>query len=375
MESPDFSLNDVPVFIPDVDNWTQPNSDYIHVDDLCSFASCLSFAILMINIRSCRKNFNQFIAQFCNVLTYFSCILLTETWLTEDVDNVFNIPGYNCFNLYRNNYGGGIKMYLKNGIQARLLKDFTFINDWFEMITVEVMLDKNKAIFSGLYHPPTSSIENNNAFVDCLTNQLSLLTDMKMPLIISGDLNINLLNPNNLVYVNTFVNSMFELGFIPVITAPTKVNIDNRITKFSILDHIWISHNITNLQSFIFPIDITDHFPVCTFLRFPFNFSIKIPSCSFRLFCQRSKQTFGLLLSNISVQVFHGNLNLTYDSYIDRVLECYNTAFPVKTSSLNANHPAPWMCPRLKQCIQKKSKLYKLYLKGRIEKAEYIIIS
>ena len=181
MESTDFSFDDVPVFIPDVDDWIQPNSDYIHVEDLCSFESCLSFAVLMINIRSCRKNFSQFIAQFCNVLTHFSCILLTETWLTKDDDNVFNIPGYNCFNLYRNNYGGGLKMYLKNGIKARLLKDFTFINELFEMISIEVMFGSNKAVLSGLYHPPTSSIDVNNSFIEVLSDQLSLLLDMKIP--------------------------------------------------------------------------------------------------------------------------------------------------------------------------------------------------
>ena len=371
-QSSDFSLNDVPVFIPDVDNWTQPNSDYINVDDLNSFVSCMSFAVLMLNIRSCRKNFNQFVLNFCNVFTHFTCILLTETWLTEEDDNIFNIPGYNCFNLYRNNYGGGLKLYLKNSINARLLKDFTFMNDLLEIITVEVMFGNNRAVFSGLYHPPTSSIENNNAFIECLSNHLSLLVDMKVPVILAGDFNINLLNPGNLVYVNTFLNSMFELGFNPVITAPTKVNVYNPITRFSILDHIWVSQSIINLQSFIFPIDITDHFPVCTFLRFPFNFSFKTQRQSYRSFSQRGKQTFQLLLSNVNIQVFYGNFNLTYGNYVTRIMDYYNNAFPIKMSLQKTNHPAPWLSPQLKQCIKKKSKLYKQYLKGRIEKNEYI---
>ena len=103
MERPALSLDDVPIFIPDVDNWNQPNCNYISVGDLPSF-TCISFALLMLNIRSCKKNFNQFLACFCDVLSSFSCILLTETWLTADVDNVFDIPGFYCFNLYRNRY-------------------------------------------------------------------------------------------------------------------------------------------------------------------------------------------------------------------------------------------------------------------------------
>ena len=371
MQPIDLSLRNVPVFIPDVDSWTQPICDFINVDELQIF-SCISFSVLMLNIRSCRKNFNQFLANFCNVLTYFSCILLTETWLTAEVDNAFNIPGFYCFNLYRNRFGGGIKMYLKNSIQARLLENFTFINDLFEILTVEVMLGRNKAVLSTLYHPPTSSIEGNNAFIESLSSHLRLLVNMKVPLILAGDFNINLLNPNNLIYVNTFVHSMLEFGLTPLITLPTKVNLENHITRFSILDHIWVSECIVNLRSFIFPLNITDHFPVGALLKFPFNFNFSKQRYQCRTLCGRGRHTFSLLFSNINVQMIQGNYNLTFNNYVADVFRCYNTAFPIKLRLENAKHPAPWMTPRLKQCVQKKSKLYKLYLKGRIVKGQYI---
>ena len=51
----------------------------------------------------------------------FSCIILTETWLTPEVDNVFSIPGFYHYNLYRDRNGGGIKLYIGNNIQTRLL--------------------------------------------------------------------------------------------------------------------------------------------------------------------------------------------------------------------------------------------------------------
>ena len=371
MESPALSLNDVPVFIPDVDNWTQPNCNYINVEDL-PVLSCISFSLLMLNIRSCKKNFNQFLAYFCNVISYFSCILLTETWLTPDVDNIFDIPGFYCFNVYRNRYGGGLKMYLKNCIKARILQDYTFVNHLFEVMTVEILFESNKAVLCAVYHPPTSSVENNNEFILSLVNHLKPFIDSKLPLILAGDMNINLLNTNNLVYVNNFVSSMFEFGLIPVITAPTKINTGNHITRFTILDHIWVSDWLINQESFIFPLDITDHFPACAILRFPFNIFFKEQKCKFRSLGQRGKLTFSLLLSNIKVIKVVGNFNLTYDNYWSKVLECYNAAFPVKEYSIKAKGPAPWMTPRLKQCISKKSKLYKLYLKGRIAKVEYI---
>ena len=372
MERPALSLDDVPIFIPDVDNWNQPNCNYISVGDLPSF-TCISFALLMLNIRSCKKNFNQFLACFCDVLSSFSCILLTETWLTADVDNVFDIPGFYCFNLYRNRYGGGLKLYLKNCIQARILQDFTFINNLFEVMTVEILFDNNKVLLCGIYHPPTTSVEKNNDFIVSLGNYLRPLIALKLPLILAGDVNINLLNQNNLAYVNNFISSMFEFGLNPVITAPTKINIGNYITRFTILDHIWVSDCLINLQSFIFPVDLTDHFPVSAFLRLTFNTSLEEQRCRFRVLCQRGKVTFSLLLSNIRIHKIQGNFNLTYNNYWNKVLDCYNAAFPVKECSAKDKHPAPWMTPRLRQCIIKKSKLYKLYLKGRITKANYTV--
>ena len=223
----------------------------------------------------------------------------------------------------------------------------------------------------GIYHPPTSSVANYNEFIVSLANHLKPFIDSKLPLILAGDININLLNQNNLVYVNNFISCMFEFGLIPVITAPTKINTGNHITRFTLLDHIWVSDWLINQQSFIFPLDITDHFPVSAILRFPFSISFKEPKCRFRSLGQRGKLTFSLLLSNIKVHMVEGNFNLTHDNYWSKVLECYNTAFPVKEYTNKAKDPAPWMTPRLKQCIGKKSKLYKLYLKGRIAKAEY----
>ena len=373
MQTVDLSINNVPIFVPDVDNWLQPNCNFYTVTDLPSYVSFISFSVLMINIRSCRKNFSHFLAHFCNVLSYFTCIVFTETWLTEDIDNVFNIPGYYCFNLYRNNFGGGLKLYLKNGVQGRLLDSFTFINDYFEMLTVELIFGTNKTVLCCCYHPPTSSIEHNNGFIVSLEHFLSLLNNLRVPVILAGDLNINLLNSGCMVYVNTFINTMFELGFSPVITAPTKVNVDNNITRFSLIDHIWISNTTKNLMSCIFPLDITDHFPVSAFLKFPFEPSIGNKDHCYRSLFQRGKITFSVLLSNTILDVVPNSLQATYNSYINKVLDCYNVAFPIRRRTEKGKNPAPWMTPQLMQCIRKKSKLYKLYLKGRIERAEYII--
>ena len=91
---------DYPDYVPDFDNQFSPNCMYVNVEDLSPYICSLSLSICMLNIRSCKKNFSDFMANFYNYVNTFSCIIFTETWLTEDRDKVFFIPGFYCCNLY-----------------------------------------------------------------------------------------------------------------------------------------------------------------------------------------------------------------------------------------------------------------------------------
>ena len=130
------------------------------------------------------------------------------------------------------------------------MNDFTMINNVCEILTVELRFCERKFILMLLYHPPTSCPTKNIEFVDFFSLQLTSLLDLKIPLIIAGDMNMNLLNPGNHNYINMYINSLFEHNMKPLITRPTKVNLDNPITRFSVLDQIWVSKEITSTLSF-----------------------------------------------------------------------------------------------------------------------------
>ena len=369
----DENLVNYPTFVPDVDNYMHSNCKYFAVDELSPLIYGVSFSILMLNIRSCRKNFDHFLATFCNYLSYFSCIIFIETWLTCDRDNVFDISGFCCFNLYRDQYGGGLKLYLKNGVQSRVLDNFSLLNNLFEMLTVELLFGNKKTVLTTIYHPPSSCHVKNMDFVHLFTSYLKQLTELRLPLIVGGDFNLNLLNPNNFAYIDTYIKNMFELGMNPLITIPTKMNIDNPITPFSILDQIWVSNNLENKQTFVIPCDITDHFAVGTFILSPCLQLTSAYSFKRRPLLARGRDTFKALLSNIYVNVMIGDVNGTYNDYFGKVYESYNISFPLKNNAIKFKHSVPWISLEIKQCIKKKAKLYKQYLKGRISKADYTV--
>ena len=370
----DFPLDGYPEFVPDVADWTSVPCNYVDVNDLSNFIHATTFTVFMLNIRSCKKNFDNFLVHFCHFISYFSCIILTETWLTADRDNVFNIPGFYCYNLYRNapTLGGGIKIYIRNEIQSKLLDELTVVNDLCEIITFELMSKNNKAIVTAVYHPPTSSINKSYAFVDYLTAHMSKLLSSHVPVIFAGDTNINLFNPYNYLYIDMFVNNFLELGMIPIVNIPTKVNAENRVTRFSLIDQIWLSPTAFCHQSLVIPVGITDHFPVIAMLKLPFAIEFNKAVFTCRPLSEGRMNTFKILFSNISINLHEGNFNLTYDNFVDDVFRDYEVAFPLTVRNMRTKKPAPWITPRLKQCISKKAKLYRLFLRGRIARCDYI---
>lgn len=360
-----------PEFNPGIDNFVRPNCHYLNVDCLSHFINGISMSILMINIRSCSKNFDHFVSVFCKYLTYFTCIVMTETWLTQDRDNIFNIEGFNCINLYRSNYGGGIKIYVKDSVKTKVLNDFTVMNELLEMLTIEILFHNHKFLLSAVYHPPTSFPAKNIGFVDLFTLYLNQLTNQKIPLIIAGDLNINLLNPSNTFYGDMFIKNLFEVGMKPLVTIPTRVNMDNIVTRFSIIDHIWVSEWLGSDHTMVLPIDITDHFPIVCVISTALNHVPHITASKRRRLVASGKETFRVLLSNIHVNITGNDINTIYNEYFHKVFQGYNMALPIDSYTRKSTHCPAWLTPKLKECIKKKEKLYKAYLKGRIAKGDY----
>ena len=66
-------------------------------------------------------------------------------------------------------------------------------------------------------------------------------------------------------------------------------------------------------------------------------------------------------------------MNSIYMIYCKQVFEAYNIAFPLVSGTIKSKPAAPWMSPKVMECIEKKAKYYKLYLKGRVTKADYTI--
>jgi exonuclease III len=74
----------------------------------------ITFSLLYTNIRSLRKNFNNFITEINDILPIPDFLVLSEIWIDQDEINLFKIPGYNAYFKCNNSYrAGGVLCYIK----------------------------------------------------------------------------------------------------------------------------------------------------------------------------------------------------------------------------------------------------------------------
>jgi exonuclease III len=159
-------------------------------------------------------------------------ICVTETKLGKQIDDSeVNISGYCIHRQDRNRRGGGVAVYYKDNLEAVPLDLTSTPCLLLECAAVKLTSRLKSILVVCIYRPPSSKAEWVTRYHNCLEYLLSL----KMPLVITGDFNYDLLSDTSFA-VN--INAAYNLK--QVIREPT------RITKTSctLLDHFYIYHAV-----------------------------------------------------------------------------------------------------------------------------------
>ena len=188
-------------------------------------------------------------------------------------------------------------MYIKDCFKTKILEDCTFLNEIYEILSIELDLGLCKYVLILTYHPPSSSGLRNTEFVNLFTLTLRTVLDLRMLIIVMGDINLNLLNLENLNYINAFINNMLELNMHPAITRPTRITLVSQGLHFSLLYQIWTTTRADPARSFILAMSrsITDHFPVGIIIENVNQTSNISREIERRVFSERNKETFKTL--------------------------------------------------------------------------------
>ena len=181
----------------------------------------------------------------------FDILIFTETWLTKDKSDLCKFNGFQSLHHIRpidNNFnlkekGGGISIFIKNGIDYIIRNDLTKMLPFMESCFIEISLNHKKFLIGGLYRPPDT---NANLFTEKLNEMLEPLKNT-FQIILMGDFNIDLLKSTT--YTNNFQLCLQSNYLVPTITEPTRISTNTNangesITTKSLIDNIFLNANI-----------------------------------------------------------------------------------------------------------------------------------
>jgi hypothetical protein len=88
----------------------------------CSTNPVDLFRVLHVNSRSLQKNYGELLNLIHIAETNFDIVAVTETWLTDQNDQLYQIPGYNFVNIHRTGkVGGGVGIYIESSYSYKVL--------------------------------------------------------------------------------------------------------------------------------------------------------------------------------------------------------------------------------------------------------------
>lgn len=210
------------------------------------FNNEVSYDIIYANIRSLRKNFNNFILELSQIDKKISIIVLCETWISSDEVELFNIQGYNAYHCSNDTYrAGGVVCFVDNELNVTNLD--------VKLLTADVLFLKIqfKNMFINLVCIYRLHRFSERDFTDELYSRLISLANYT---VLIGDINIDVMDDS--LNTQNYLTMLSGLGFSQIVKCPTRITTQTK----SCLDHIFIRHkDLTRFHSTIFDIPLTDH--------------------------------------------------------------------------------------------------------------------
>jgi hypothetical protein len=289
----------------------------------------LSF--MHLNIRSIVNKFDSFKQLINSFNIPFQVIGLTETWLNDNNDDLFELENYDFVNVNRcRKNGGGVGIFISNQMKYKSRKDLNLnYENTIESVFIELIIPSGKNIIIGVvYRPPNNKIDE---FENKINEILGKMDKENKVCYLMGDFNIDLLKSESCDYTNRFLEVLFTSSYIPLILRPT------RITQHTttLIDNIF-TNDIESVESstngVIFS-DISDHLPIVHVRSLKSNQKIR----------PAKEYTFKRIINDSNIKTFTDTIKSTswenvlstndttesYNRFFDIFSTVYERSFPL----------------------------------------------
>ena len=332
-----------------------------------------NLSVLNLNARSLVKHFNEFSAILEDLPSSFDLITVEETWLSKPLEPLVQLNGYSFISKHKNKCkeGGGIGIYIKDGINFTERNDLMCPKEFenlFDYMFIEVQQSAplKNVLVGVLYRPPGNS--SVNTLTTHMKTLLPKLTDENKNIILTSDMNINLLQTSNHNPTSYYYDTLLSCGFLPKITAPTRVT-HNTAT---LIDHIFINER-TSSQSFAgtITLSMTDHYFNFIFLKDSLK-TERPKTVTYRPFTELNISKFNEALksANFSKVLESNDPNDAYDNMISIYKELLDKVIPLKTVRFNRykHNLNPWVSKGILCSIKHRDNLHKKNKEGQNSK-------
>ena len=247
-------------------------------------------------IRIAHLNTSSF-AEFEAMLmrTKFDIITLSETWLKNNpllLNHITN-PGYkNEFNNREEKRGGGVGLCIREGLKYKR-DDISTKDSTIEHMWLQVKSEKDSFLLAVFYRPSSTSAEKKSWLNKMETLMAHVNTIWTGPVIITGDLNINLLKTDTELFIQ-YMDTLDNLGLKQHITKATRKG-------KKLIDHIISNLDKINFEEVLPCDEISDNdapFIIC---------SIKKPRYEPRYKYKRTEKNFNPEAFISDVEQLHCN--------------------------------------------------------------------
>ena len=331
--------------------------------------------LIHINARSLKKNIEQIRSLINNISSTITAIAISETWLTDNLQDVFFLNGYNFISKNRNGkLGGGVGIFVCSSLNYIVRNDLCRMSDFIECIFIEIVRsDKKNIIIGSVYRPPSKDRNCVDMFNSDFNNILMAIEKGKSKtVLIAGDYNLDLLKCNQHGPTDDFLKNLISYAYVPAIKHPT------RIAEYSatLIDNIFINSSLKKFDSAIVYSDISDHLPIAIHLSSSIDSGKKPKTCQTRCYNKKCLENFNNTLNADlrwievnSLSSVKNDPNAAYDLFYAIYEEHFNKCFPLKTIKLNTKYVPQneWMTRGLLRSCNKRSMLFKKFKNGGTE--------
>ena len=278
-------------------------------------------------------------------------MVITETKLDDHATHAsLSIAGYQLFRQDRTRHGGGVAIYIANGLRPVALIDEQQYasSNGLEAVLVSISLlgKKDKVTILGLYRPPNSKTAWFESFNDLILRLINL-----GPMIILGDLNCDLMKPN-MYPAKSLLASLALAGTKVPKTLATRTSMQSSTS----IDVIAIDRNLQCIDNFVSDNAASDHMPVVAVIKGSLMDKIlPVPKRSFR------KVDFNQLhhrIVSIDMQDSLNSVDEILDHWHSQVIQILDDVAPVKLYPWRRNR-LPWLSQDVRDLMTKRDLLSK----------------